>query len=39
MNKVPPKSLIEKLEGGTEGLDDDEIIARIRQLDELYRLK
>ncbi len=33
MNRVPPKSVLERFERGTEGLSDEEIEAQIHELD------
>lgn len=33
MNKVPPKAWLERLENGTEGLSDEEIMKKIQELD------
>jgi hypothetical protein len=38
MNKVPPKAWVESLEGVSEGLSDEEILQRIRALDEELRV-
>ncbi len=34
MNRVPPKSFLESLEGGTDGLTDEEVATKVRELDE-----
>ena len=40
MNKVPSRALLAKFEGkGTEGLSDDQIMERIRALDEELRVQ
>jgi hypothetical protein len=39
MNRVPPRAWLETLEGSTEGLSNDEIRAKIAQLDAAFRLQ
>jgi len=38
MNRVPPKSFLDRLEGGTEGLSDEQVIRRIQELDAAMRV-
>lgn len=38
MNKKPSKAFLERLEGGTDNLTDDEIMQRIQELDQAMRV-
>lgn len=38
MNRVPPRAFFESLDGSTEGLSDEEVMAQIESLNEAMRL-
>lgn len=39
MNRVPPRSFLDSLDGSTEGLSDEEIMAQVQSLDAAMRVQ
>lgn len=38
MNRVPPRAFLESLEGGTEGLSDEQVLAKVQALEVAMRI-